>query len=91
MEHRLAGLTSVSRIRGFYLSKDCGGWRARIGCGLQSMYGSRNPCMGEGEDEQKAGKAEILAVVAARVSNTPSNDLANIAAYHSNKVWESLV
>jgi len=47
--------------------------------------------MGEGEDEQKAGKAEILAVVAARVSNTPSNDLANIAAYHSNKVWESLV
>ena len=46
--------------------------------------------MGEGK-EQKTGKAEILAVAAMRVRNTPPNDLANIAAYHSNIFWESLV
>lgn len=39
----------------------------------------------------KTGKAETLSVVAVRVKNTPPNDSANIAAYHSNKIWESLV
>lgn len=44
--------------------------------------------MGEGK-EQKTGRAKTLVVVAVTVRNTPPNDLANIAVYHS--VWESPV